>query len=284
MADVAQGGPDAPSSEDLVGPELTIDPGPWLEASGALDGFESDLTDAAAPWTQIRNTTVSEYKRICHLVVEGPGGQQLGATGFLVAPRTLLTCGHVLFQKDPRKPGAGAKFSRVHIMPGENGGSFPYGQVTVDSSTFRIHPEYIARDAREAPDYDWAAIILPPDKPLGTKVGFFGHTGALGDQAADWHPVQMFGYPVEKPRGTMWRSTGKVKKVLPRAIIYDAQVGAGQSGGPCLSTGDDKLSSVMAMHVIRIEDGPMMGHGVALRFTREVDQLVTKWQREGGLT
>ncbi|WP_169307264.1 papain-like cysteine protease family protein [Chitiniphilus eburneus] len=80
----------------------------------------------------VPNTTLFPHSAICQLLMTAPNGSVYQGTGFYIGRNRILTCAHNLHGK-----------TRVTIIPGRNGaGGKPFGETTVQSSSWRVAPGY----------------------------------------------------------------------------------------------------------------------------------------------
>lgn len=70
--------------------------------------------------------------------------------------------------------------------------------------------------------------------------GFLGYGVKTNDAAVVGTRVRIFGYPADKPAGTMWGMPKRIKGVGPHKLFYKADTFGGQSGSPVYG----KLSNV----------------------------------------
>jgi len=77
--------------------------------------------------------------------------------------------------------------------------------------------------------FDYGAIKL--DTPLGNTVGWLGY-GAKLDENVVKRNVRIFGYPSDKPQGTMWGTRRDIKGVEDQKLYYKIDTFGGQSGSP----------------------------------------------------
>ncbi len=80
----------------------------------------------------VPNTSLFPHSAICQLIMTTPDGRLFQGTGFYIGANRVLTCAHNLSGK-----------SSVMIIPGRNGaGLKPYGEVSMNASSWRIAPTY----------------------------------------------------------------------------------------------------------------------------------------------
>lgn len=120
----------------------------------------------------------------------------------------------------------------ILVMPARNGetmaGNSPFGWIQVTQQSLQVHPGWAANGIL---DFDFGAIILPPNAPLGAQIGFFGY-GHFDDQQLDEAATTISGYPDNVPDGTQWFETNRIKEVTPNRLFYDIFTSTGQSGSP----------------------------------------------------
>jgi V8-like Glu-specific endopeptidase len=228
---------------------------------------------------QVTNTTEVPFRWVCHITAffpdpENPGSELVfgqAGSGTLISPRHVVTAGHVILNDFPLSTGATARIqaSRAIVTPGRSGAAIPAG---ASSTGFII----VVTDAwRNNFDdrFDYGMITLLD--PLGDRtppglrgpLGFWGSpTNGGGTQIAPLartavqnQPVNIAGYPGDKPLGTMWRAFGRVTSTNPSAgselIYYNLDTCRGHSGSPVwLRTGDTR--NLVAIHTGTCIPGP----------------------------
>lgn len=201
---------------------------------------------------------------ICSIeAVDETRGIPWGGTGFLVAPRIVVTAAHNLVQDHPLQGPLAA--TRVRVRPGRRVGEDPFGAHEVTPADWTLHPLW--RDQPVA-GHDMAVIRLPAPGP-GVP-GWLG-VAALTDAALADRMVNVAGYPLRvgaageenriPPEETFMRLYWHADRVLaldPDQIFYDADTSGGQSGAPVIlmPLADDPFSgpTVVGIH-IRGQDG-----------------------------
>ncbi len=249
-------------------PEAGSKTGRRLDASSALALDEPDTTPEVLIGTddrvRIHETTGFPWRTICSLTITTTTGEQLSGTGFMVSPRTVITAGHCVFL-----PSFGGWVARVDVVPGHNGRDRPYSTVT--TTEFRSVRGWTEELSRE---FDYAAILLPPGQGL-PELGHLGY--AVYDEASLLGAyLNVAGYPIDKPEGTLWWAARASKAVRRGAIVYDLDTEAGQSGAPVWRLDAQGRRLVVGIHT----NGKAQGNS-ATRITDEVFANIQRWAEEG---
>ena len=224
---------------------------------------------------QILETNLTPWCKICSLEIESQSGLPYIGTGWFVAPRTLMTAGHCVF--DPLELGGWAK--RITVMPGRNGDApLPFG--TAQSSSFSTTDRW--QQAQEE-DYDYAAIHL--DEDLGTTAGTFG-IAVLPDAELKDRLVNVSGYPVEPGEGrAQYFHSNRVKALTARRLFYDIDTMGGQSGSPVWAYLDGSPDPVVVgIHAYGVGGVPADLNVVANsgpRILPEVLEVIKEWIARG---
>jgi V8-like Glu-specific endopeptidase len=213
--------------------------------------------------TQVGNTNEYPWRAIASLLITAANGTQWIGTGWFVGPRILMTAGHVVYMADQ-----GGWVSQITVIPGRNGAGEPFGRVT--TSQVKSVSGW-SNDGNS--DYDYGAIILPPDQRLGDTVGWFGWQ-ARSDADLNGQIVNISGYPGDKPTGTQWFHSNTVKSVTSNKFQYDVDTAGGQSGSSVwMFIGTDRIA--VGIHT----NGDLAGNS-ATRITDSVANNIVAWRNE----
>ena len=167
---------------------------------------------------QVTDTTVYPYRAIVSLVMTFPTATAI-CTGFFIDADTLATAGHCVYAAD-----WGGWATQIVAYPGRDGSSAPYGYAYA-TYIFATAGWTVNGDHR----YDYGAIKL--NTALGNTVGWLGY-GVKLDENVVKKNVRIFGYPADKPEGTMWGTRRDIKGVEERKLYYKIDTFGGQSGSP----------------------------------------------------
>jgi len=217
---------------------------------------------------KVTNNQAYPWHCICSLLITAKNGSQYLGTGWLVAPRVVLTAGHCVYMADE-----GGWASQIEVMPGRNGADRPYGSA-------------ICRDLRSVrgwtqdnnSDCDYGAILLPADKRYGDQLGWFGYA-VRDDDYLGQITLNLSGYPGDGGKtgedGTQWFMSRNVKDVMDRQISYEIDTYGGQSGSPVWEMTSDGSRYGVGIHTY----GTTVSNG-ATRIVSEVFQNIVNWAAE----
>jgi glutamyl endopeptidase len=209
-------------------------------------------------------TTSYPWRAICSLKITAKDGSKWIGTGWLVAPRTVITAGHCVFMHDH---GGWAK--SIEVIPGLNDASRPYGSGI--SSNLRSVTGWTNSKNR---DYDYGAIILPANSRPGDLTGYFGF-GVKTDAYLMSSVLNLSGYPGDKGGNQQWFMALKPKSVTSRVIKYDIDTFGGQSGAPVwVKVGD--IRTCVGIHT----NGDLSGNS-ATRIVTPVFNNIQSWKNQG---
>ena len=189
------------------------------------------MAGSTADRKQVADTRQSPFRKVCDLIITAADGSLASGTGWFISPRTLVTSGHCVAVFRPDTPAHGM-VRRILIMPARNGetdaSNSHFGWIQVEQENLRVHESWLQHGIL---DFDYGAIILPPDQPLGATVGFFGYQD-FPDQTLNGSRPTLAGYPDNAPDGTQWFETNPIRQVSPGRLFYDIFTAGGQSGSP----------------------------------------------------
>jgi len=172
----------------------------------------------------VQDTTIYPYSAIADLSMMFKDGSFYQGTAWFIGPYTLMTCGHNVYSTDPDHPTYGWATS-IEVMPGRNGGDFPFGQITAsnwDAAYWWKNGGY--------QDYDYGVIVV--DQPLGNTVDWFGFHAMTDDELLAT-TATVCGYPWDKDDGTtMWFDAEPVTGVDTLNVYYQTDTVYAQSGSP----------------------------------------------------
>ncbi len=154
-------------------------------------------------------------------------------TGFLVAPRTVVTAAHCLYL---RRPNAYVRPGSVHFLLGyARGGYVAHARI----AAFRVGPGYDPARPHAASGADWALLTL--DAPLGTPERILG---LAATPPAPGTPLQLGGYGQDRAEVIAADLDCSVKALLrddagQLLVQHSCNGAAGTSGAPLLARGAD---------------------------------------------
>ena len=187
---------------------------PLLDNVKPLQGVQPRTVLGNDDRVQVTNTTTFPYSAVVFVVAAYANGESFVGSGALVSPDAVLTAGHVAFDPDLKQWA-----QTITVYPALNGTDAPYGHAT---ATKMISVSGWTNDLNSQHDI----AILRLNDPIGVKTGWFGITSSV--DAAE--TLFTAGYPTDKPRQTMWRTSGKILSMTTDNIFYDLDTYPGQSG------------------------------------------------------
>ncbi|GEM_PF-1015779 len=222
---------------------------------------------------RINATTATPWSGICSLNIQARNGQRFIGTGWLIAPRCVITAGHCVHIRT-----AGGFATHVDVMPGRNGTSMPFGSVR--GTRLSALPRWISNADR---NFDCGCIILPraPRIP-GGALPFCFRYAAKSDTQIRARALNIAGYPGDLPnppppaRGTaMYFHARAAKSVTPQVITYDIDTAGGQSGSPVWHL-ENNIRTAVGIHT----NGSPLGNS-ATRITPAIKAQLDAWKAAG---
>lgn len=93
-------------------------------------------------------------------------------------------------------------------------------------------------------EHDWAAVFL--DRNIGYSTGWYGK---IGNWYSENYDIYSWGYPGDKPIGTLWETSGKLLGNSTKyKYAYDISTYNGQSGSPVFMKTADGNDYVCGIH------------------------------------
>lgn len=235
---------------------------------GSYDLPESALQPEVIIGTddRVRVSATASYpwRAICALKITAANGRRFIGSGWLVAPRTVITAGHCVFMHNE-----GGWVRSIEVVPGLNDAARPYGSAF--SGNLRSVVGWTQSRNRE---YDYGAIILPANARLGDRTGWFGFA-VRDDTFLRAAHLNLSGYPGDKGGNQQWFMAQRTKSVSSRVITYEIDTMGGQSGSPVWILQNGQRYGV-GMHT----NGHTSGNS-ATRIEGNVFNRMLGWKNEG---
>jgi glutamyl endopeptidase len=242
-----------PPQDALLG---SYEAGPPLMSTEVIIGSDDRV--------RVGNTGVYPWRAICGLKITAANGRRFIGTGWLVAPRTVITAGHCVFMHNE-----GGWARSVEVVPGLNDASRPFGSAF--SGALRSVTGWTQSRNRE---YDYGAIILPANARLGDRTGWFG-LAVRDDAFLRSAALNLSGYPGDKGGNQQWFMAQRAKATSGRVITYDIDTMGGQSGSPVWVLQNGQRYGV-GVHT----NGSSSGNS-ATRINSDVFNRMMAWKNEG---
>jgi len=220
--------------------------------------------------TQVFDTTHYPWSANCKLEIKQANGVENRGSGWLIAPRVVITAGHCVHE------GKGGAFHQeIKVIPGLNGTIEPFGHQT--SSCFRASEGWISSGVSGVHEQDFGAIIL--EKPFVSSEGIspgFHYVEVWTDSQIEASELTLSGYPWDTwdiAPDTQWKSSSNVTSVDAQQIVHPADTAGGNSGSALLSEVDQVAIGIHCA-------GGCPNKGV--RITEAVKMVLEQWCGEAG--
>ena len=214
---------------------------------------------------RITPTTSFPWSGVCKLVIVAADNTIHFGTGFLVAPRTVVTAGHCVYL---HAHGGWAK--RIEVIPGLDDIKRPYGSYV--GISFRSVVGWVRNRRNE---YDYGAIILPRNSRPGDKTGSFGFA-VKDDSYLKKAFLNISGYPLDKGGNQQWFMARNVKAVAPRLIYYELDTNRGMTGAPVWININKTTRLVVGIHT-----NGLISPNSATRIVQPVFNNIQAWKNQG---
>lgn len=213
---------------------------------------------------RISPTTAFPWRAVCALRITAQDNSKWIGTGWLVAPRTVITAGHCVYMH-----AQGGWPRSIEVIPGLNDSTRPFGSCV--ATTFRSVVGWVNDKKRE---YDYGAIILPTNCRLGDRTGVFGFAVKDNPYIMSAY-LNLSGYPGDKGGNQQWFMARKAKSVAPRVIYYEIDTMGGQSGSPVwVKVGNTR-------YAVGIHTNGVISGNSATRIVQPVFNNIQAWKNLG---
>ncbi len=169
---------------------------------------------------QVADTSAYPWSAIALIRIYWSADDLVGTscTGWMIGPSALATAAHCIYHD-----GYPDHVIVKPAMNSDTSNQTPFGTCPVIDGV--VPQAWI--DQRNI-EYDYGVYHL--GCTIGEKTGTLGFKMTTGDISQ--RPVQVTGYPNDKPGRTMWSGQGKVTSSSAKGLHYDADMWPGQSGAP----------------------------------------------------
>jgi len=231
---------------------LPIDDGSGFDATPRSNAF----------FTRVLNTRNDPYYAIVMLEVTWSNGSRTGGSGFLINRNTVVTAGHMLFN---RLRGGWA--TSVRVIPGRDGTSMPYGTY-YSSGSFSVGASWFLNSDLNG---DWGILRL-----LTQNVNVPSHfwmSGRTDSQLLNL-PITATGFPNGvTPEHTMHRGRGVIIEVDQFRIVTGIHTTGGLSGAPVY----DSFGWVVGIISTTVGGVSPPAEAIAVRLTSDLINFFNSW-------
>lgn len=218
---------------------------------------------------RVNDTTRYPYRAVVWLLLTFRGGSQYSCTGWFAGAHLVVTAGHCVYDH------AMGWATSITVYPARNANQTPYGSETVTRARLRSTSGWVDAGSNK---FDYGAIIL--QRGWKKSIGFFGFRA--GDSTSLQNlGIDLYGYPGDKPEGTLWGMSGAILGLNTRKLFYDVDTAGGQSGSPVWHTySADCDPCAVGVHGYGVGLSPFPGDNSGVRINQNVFNNLYQWRTE----